>query len=121
MAKWLTRWSAKPVFAGSIPARCSKIRKPGISKSTTFIEERSSFRWEFRSVGDLHSADPDVAAHVRQSLEERKSEEKQSYNSNTAADCQKCLHNVSLAIIIRRHSRLRNNSGSLAGRIADPH
>jgi hypothetical protein len=23
MAKWLTRWSAKPVFAGSIPARCS--------------------------------------------------------------------------------------------------
>lgn len=25
MAKWLTRWSAKPVFAGSIPARCSKL------------------------------------------------------------------------------------------------
>jgi hypothetical protein len=23
VAKWLTRWSAKPVFAGSIPARCS--------------------------------------------------------------------------------------------------
>src|SRR5216683_1976307 len=23
MTKWLTRWSAKPVFAGSIPARCS--------------------------------------------------------------------------------------------------
>jgi hypothetical protein len=25
VAKWLTRWSAKPVFAGSIPARCSII------------------------------------------------------------------------------------------------
>src|SRR5438067_3728800 len=23
VAKWLTRWSAKPAFAGSIPARCS--------------------------------------------------------------------------------------------------
>jgi hypothetical protein len=23
MAKWLTRWSAKPVFEGSIPSRCS--------------------------------------------------------------------------------------------------
>ena len=24
MAKWLTRWSAKPVFMGSNPIRCSK-------------------------------------------------------------------------------------------------
>jgi hypothetical protein len=23
VAKWLTRWSAKPVFEGSIPSRCS--------------------------------------------------------------------------------------------------
>jgi hypothetical protein len=25
VAKWLTRWSAKPVFEGSIPSRCSII------------------------------------------------------------------------------------------------
>jgi hypothetical protein len=30
VAKWLTRWSAKPVFAGSIPARCSNLLLPAI-------------------------------------------------------------------------------------------
>ena len=30
MAKWLTRWSAKPVFMGSNPIRCSKFWKLGM-------------------------------------------------------------------------------------------
>jgi len=29
VAKWLTRWSAKPVFEGSIPSRCSKAHRAG--------------------------------------------------------------------------------------------
>jgi hypothetical protein len=30
MAKWLTRWSAKPVFMGSNPIRCSINQHPYI-------------------------------------------------------------------------------------------
>ena len=40
MAKWLTRWSAKPVFVGSIPTRCSNFRERPAYHGGPFC-----FRW----------------------------------------------------------------------------